>query len=65
MGKSLIITEDQAERRLDRFLRAMWPQVPLGAIMKAIRKGEVRIDGSKAAVDTRLEEGGVSCFKGS
>lgn len=59
MGKSLIITEDQAERRLDRFLRAMWPQVPLGAIMKAIRKGEVRIDGSKAAVDTRLEEGQV------
>ena len=38
-------------------LRTLWPQVPLGAIMKAIRKGEVRLDAKKAAQDTRLEEG--------
>lgn len=57
MGKEFYITADQAGRRIDRFLRTMWPQVPLGAIMKAIRKGEVRLDARKAAPDTRLQEG--------
>lgn len=57
MGKELCITKDNEGRRLDRVLRVLWPQVPLGAIMKAIRKGEVRVDAKKAKADARLEEG--------
>ena len=57
MGKEFHITKDQAGRRLDRLLRSLWPQVPLGAVMKALRKGEVRLDAKKAAPDTRLAEG--------
>ena len=57
MGRGFHITKDQAGRRVDRLLRTMWPQVPLGAIMKALRKGEVRLDAKKTSADARLEEG--------
>lgn len=57
MGKEFYITSDQAGRRVDRFLRTMWPQVPLSAIMRALRKGEVRLDAKRATPDTRLQEG--------
>lgn len=57
MSKGFHITKDQAGRRVDRLLRTMWPQVPLGAIMKALRKGEVRLDAKKTSADARLEEG--------
>ena len=36
MGKEFHITKDQAGRRLDRLLRSLWPQVPLGAVMQAL-----------------------------
>jgi len=57
MGVSFYITEDQEDRRLDRLLRTRWPQISLGAIMKAIRTGEVRLDAKKAKPDTRLSAG--------
>lgn len=57
MGKDLYISSDHDGRRLDRVLRTLWPQVPLGVIMKAIRTGEVRLDAKKTAPDTRLSEG--------
>jgi 23S rRNA pseudouridine955/2504/2580 synthase len=57
MAKEFHITEDQAGRRIDRLLRAMWPQVPLGAIMRALRKGEVRLDAKKITPDTKVGTG--------
>lgn len=57
MGKEFYITEDQAGRRIDRLLRSMFPQVPLGAIMKALRKGDVRLDAKKTALNGRVKEG--------
>lgn len=53
------VTSDQSERRLDRVLRGMYDDVPLGAIMKAIRKGTVRINGKRATGGERLVEGDV------
>ena len=38
-------------------LRTLWPGVPLGAIMKAIRTGEVRLDGKRTKGEARLAEG--------
>lgn len=52
-------TSDQADRRLDRVLRGLYPTVPFGAIMRALRKGAVRVDGKRAAIDHRLAEGAV------
>ncbi len=57
MSKEFYITSDQSGRRIDRLLRNMWPQVPLGALMKAIRTGEVRLDAKKVRPDTRVDEG--------
>ena len=57
MSKEFHITEDQEDRRIDRLLRSMFPQIPLSAIMKAIRKGDVRLDAKKASPDTRVRAG--------
>ena len=57
MNKEFHVTEDQEDRRIDRLLRSMFPQIPLSAIMKAIRKGDVRLDAKKASPDTRVKAG--------
>lgn len=51
------VSEDEAGMRLDRFLRTQFPAVPLGALSKVVRTGQVRIDGSRAKMETRLEAG--------
>jgi len=56
-GSSFTATPDQADRRLDRVLRGLFRDVPLGAIMKAIRKGNVRLNGARTSVDARLSKG--------
>ncbi|MDR1650428.1 MAG: RluA family pseudouridine synthase [Synergistaceae bacterium] len=50
-------TGDQADRRLDRVLRGLFRDVPLGAVMKSIRNGSVRVNGRKASGDFRLSAG--------
>ena len=44
-------------RRLDRILRLRWPDVPLGAIAKALRTGAVRLDGQKTEGGEHVREG--------
>jgi 23S rRNA pseudouridine955/2504/2580 synthase len=55
-GSVFEATKDQADRRLDRVLRGMFPEVSLGAIMKGMRDGSVRVNGNKALPGTRLSE---------
>lgn len=57
MARELVISADNDGRRVDRVLRTLWPGVPLGAIMKAIRTGEVRLDGRRTKGEARLAEG--------
>ena len=47
MSYTLKISNDDDGRRLDRFLRTTFKNVTLGEIMKSIRKGEVRINGTR------------------
>ncbi|MEC7583683.1 MAG: RluA family pseudouridine synthase [Planctomycetota bacterium] len=47
----------EADQRLDRFLRKLLRQVPLGAIFKHLRSGRIRVDGRKAKPELRLLEG--------
>ncbi|MDR3321379.1 MAG: RluA family pseudouridine synthase [Synergistaceae bacterium] len=53
------VTTDQADRRLDRVLRGLYSDVPLDAIMKAVRKGTVRVNGVKSGCAARLDAGDV------
>ena len=51
------VSEDEAGMRLDRWLRTQFPSVPLGALSKVVRTGQVRVDGGRAKMDTRLAAG--------
>ena len=53
----LTIGEDEAEQRLDRFLRKRFPQLTQGRIEKMCRKGELRLDGGRVKSNTRVEAG--------
>lgn len=54
---SFSVTSDQADRRLDRVLRGLFGDVPLGTIMKAVRTGAVRVNGARKDIAYRLEIG--------
>ena len=51
------IGEDEAGMRLDRWFRRRFPDLPQSHLNKIVRKGEVRVDGKRADVSTRLELG--------
>lgn len=51
------ISPNHHGRRLDKVIRSLWPEIPLGALMKDIRKGLIRVDGKKAPCSLRLSEG--------
>ena len=51
------VTEDEADIRLDRWFRRHVPGLTQGAIQKACRTGQIRVDGAKAEPATRLTPG--------
>ncbi len=51
------IGEDEAGMRLDRWFRRRFPDLPQSHLNKIVRKGEVRVEGKRADVATRLELG--------
>lgn len=55
--QNITIVADDAEMRLDRWLKAKFPQINQIRIEKMCRKGELRIDGGRVKPATRLEEG--------
>lgn len=55
--QTLTIGPDDADQRVDRWLRRQFPHVPQGRIEKMCRKGELRVDGGRVKANTRLEVG--------
>ena len=53
----LTVDADDEGMRLDRWLRAQLPGVPFGALSKIVRTGQVRVDGARAKLETRLNAG--------
>lgn len=51
------IGANEAGQRLDKFLRKLLKDVPLSAIFKALRKGDVRVNGKKEKEKYSLSEG--------
>lgn len=51
------IGSNEAGQRLDKFLRKLLKDVPLSAIFKALRKGDVRVNGKKEKEKYALQEG--------
>jgi 23S rRNA pseudouridine955/2504/2580 synthase len=51
------IGPDDADQRIDRWLRKMHPHLIQGQIEKLCRKGEIRVDGGRVKASTRLDIG--------
>lgn len=51
------LTTAEDGQRLDRYLRKLLPETPLGVIFKMLRVGHIRIDGKKAKENLRLVAG--------
>jgi 23S rRNA pseudouridine955/2504/2580 synthase len=55
--QQLVVTADENEMRIDRFLEARFPQLSFSHIQRIVRKGELRVDGKRADSKDRLTEG--------
>lgn len=55
--QQLDVKPDEDGMRLDRWLKLRCPDMPHGRMQKALRKGEVRLDGGRAKTDTRVAAG--------
>lgn len=55
--KTLTVGTDGADMRLDRWFKLHVPDMPFGRLQKALRKGEVRVDGARAKAGDRLQPG--------
>ncbi|KQP24508.1 pseudouridine synthase [Methylobacterium sp. Leaf102] len=55
--QTLVVEEDEAEMRIDRFLTTRFPQLPFTRVQSIVRKGELRVDGRRAKPNDRLLPG--------
>ncbi|MBL8751607.1 MAG: RluA family pseudouridine synthase [Planctomycetes bacterium] len=55
--QEITLTAAEAGQRLDRYLRKLLATVPLGAIFRMLRHGDIRVDGKKVGGDLRLAAG--------
>src|SRR5207248_8989155 len=53
------VTADESGMRVDRFLQARIPDLSFARIQRAIRKGEVRVDGKRVDASDRVEAGQI------
>lgn len=53
----LHITDREAGGRVDKFIRKLFPTLPLSACYKLLRKKDIRVNGAKADPKYKLEEG--------
>lgn len=52
-----IVSEDEADMRLDRWFRRHYPELTQGALQKLCRTGQVRLDGKRVTGASRLAPG--------
>ena len=55
--QTLVVTADENNMRVDRFLEARFPGLSFSHIQRIVRKGELRVNGKRADSKDRLEEG--------
>jgi RluA family pseudouridine synthase len=61
--RTFTVTEDEANQRLDRFLRKLLQDVSLSAIYKLVRTRQITVNQGKAKPDRRLLTGDVITFR--
>ena len=53
------VTEDEADIRLDRWLKRHFPALTQGAVEKLCRTGQIRVGGKRVAASLRLQPGDI------
>ena len=56
-ARYVIVDEENDGRRIDNFLHSELPEVPRDRLHRLLRRGEVRVDGSRARSSRRLQAG--------
>ena len=51
----LVVGEDEADQRLDRWFKAHFPGLTHGQLEKLLRKGDIRVDKKRSKANDRLE----------
>lgn len=51
------VTSDEDGQRLDRILKAHFPDHPFGLLQKLLRTGQIRVDSKRSKTSTRVEQG--------
>jgi 23S rRNA pseudouridine955/2504/2580 synthase len=57
--QNVAVSADEAGMRVDRFLQARFADLSFARIQRAVRKGEVRVDGKRVDAGDRLEPGQI------
>jgi len=55
--QTVVVTADENNMRVDRFLEGRFPGLSFSHIQRIVRKGELRVNGKRADSKDRLEEG--------
>ena len=55
--QTVVVTPDESNMRVDRFLEARFPGLSFSHIQRIVRKGELRVNGKRADSKDRLEAG--------
>ena len=55
--QTLEVRDDEDGMRLDRWIKLKFPDMPHSRLQKAMRKGELRIDGGRVKSDARVGAG--------
>jgi len=55
--ETIIVDEDGAGMRLDRWFKERYPSLGFGQLQKLVRTGQVRVDGGRVKTSSRLEAG--------
>src|ERR1700742_167157 len=55
--QTVVVTADEDNMRVDRFLEARFPGLSFSHIQRVVRKGELRVDGKRADSKDRLQAG--------
>jgi 23S rRNA pseudouridine955/2504/2580 synthase len=56
-AQTFVVSEDEEGMRLDRWFKRRMPTLSLSHLNKIVRKGEVRVDGSRVKTSMRLARG--------
>lgn len=57
--KIIVITENESNQRLDRFLKKLMPQASTGFLQKMLRKKRIKLNGQKSEPSTAITAGDV------